>query len=87
MTTKTFPQVRHTTLGKADLAEEHEWLSQHGHEYAGQWVVLGRGQLVGHTADSKEVAGIVADARRQGISFPYVKFINGQSEPVWMGWL
>ena len=87
MTAKTLPQVRKATLGKVDLSKEREWVLQHGHEYLLQWIVLGDGRLLGHTADSSEVATIVATARAEGIHIPYVKFISGESEPIWMGWL
>ena len=87
MTAKTFPQVRKSLLGKVDLSKEREWMLQHGHEYIGQWVVLGDGRLIGHTADSSEVAAIVASARGEGILLPYVKFVDDESEPIWMGWL
>ncbi len=87
MTAKTFPQVRKSALGKVDLSKEREWILQHGHEYCGQWVVLGDGRLIGHTRDNSEVAVIVNQARREGIQTPYVKFISEDSELVWMGWL
>ena len=87
MTTRTFPQVRKATLGTADLSKEREWLLQHGHEYVGEWVVLGEGHLIGHTTDSNEVATIAAKARAQGIPISYIKFVSDESESVWMGWL
>lgn len=87
MTSKTFSQVRSATLKKSDLSKEREWLQKHGPEYVGEWVVLSEGQLVGHTADSHEVAAIAVRARAQGIHFPYIKFISDQSKPIWMGWL
>lgn len=49
--------------------------------------MLGDGDLVGHSADSRDVVAIVANARAQGIETPYVKFITEDSEPIWMGWL
>jgi hypothetical protein len=85
MTTKTSPQARKASLGKVDLSREREWILQHGHQYLGQWVVLGDGRLVGHTADSSEVDSIVARARAEGIHVPYVKFVSDESEPIWMG--
>ncbi|MCI0487677.1 MAG: hypothetical protein L0229_13880 [Blastocatellia bacterium] len=87
MTAKTFPQVRKSSLGKVDLSREREWILQHGDRYAGQWVVLSRGRLIGHTLDSNEVAAIVDRARAEGIAIPYVKFISEEREPIWMGWL
>jgi hypothetical protein len=87
MTAKTFPQVRKSSIGKVDLAREREWMLQHGREYAGQWIVLGDGRLIGHTSDNSQVAAIVDKARAEGIRAPYVKFISDESEPIWMGWL
>ncbi len=87
MTVKAFPQVRRAATGKVDFSKEREWLLHHGQEYINQWVVLGEGHLVGHTADGNEVAAIIARARAQGICFPYVKFVDDESKTVWMGWL
>ena len=87
MTTKTLPQTRKSSLGKVDLSRERDWIVQHRHEYPGEWVVLHRGRLLGHTADSAKVAAIVDLARNEGIETPYVKFIAEDSAPIWMGWL
>lgn len=87
MTAKTLPHTRKSSLGKVDLSSEREWILQHGHLYVGEWVVLGDGDLVGHSADSCDVVAIVANARARGIETPYVKFVSEDSEPIWMGWL
>jgi hypothetical protein len=86
MTVRVLPHARKSSLGRVDLSREREWLLQHGHEYRGQWVVVGNGRLIGHTADKSEVASIVDSARAEGIRAPYVKFVSNDSEPIWMGW-
>ena len=87
MTAKTLPHTRKSSLGKVDLSREREWILQHGPKYVGEWVVLGDGELVGHTTDSGDLDAIVDKARAQGIETPYVRFLSENSEPIWMGWL
>lgn len=87
MTAKTLPHTRKSSLGKVDLSREREWVLQHRQLYAGEWVVLGDGDLVGHSADGEVVAAIVEEARGRGIETPYVKFLSEDSDPIWMGWL
>ena len=87
MTAKTVPQVRTASLGKVDLSREREWMRRHHHEYIGQWVVLAHGRLVGNTSESSKIASIVASARAQGHKVPYVRFVEDEAGPMWMGWL
>lgn len=87
MTAKTLPHTRKSSLGKVDLSREREWVLQHRHQYAGEWVVLGAGHLVGHSADGADVGAIVEKARALRIETPYVKFLSEDSEPIWMGWI
>jgi len=87
MTAKTLPHARKSSLGKVDLSREREWILQNRHLYVGEWVVLGDGVLVGHSADASEVTAIVEKDRARGIETPYVKFVSEDSEPIWMGWL
>jgi len=87
MTAKTLSPIRKSRFGKVDLSKEREWVLQHGQEYVGEWIVLGDGRLIGHTANGDELAAIVDKARAQGIRAPYVEFVSGESEPIWMGWL
>lgn len=76
MTAKIFPHTRRASLGKADLSKERAWILEHGHEYAGQWVVLHEDSLLGHTSDNDEVAAMVDKARAEGVRVPYVKYIS-----------
>jgi len=87
MTAKTLPQTRKSSFGKVDLSRERAWILQHRHLYAGEWVVLGDGDILGHSADREVVAAIVEKARARGIETPYVKFLPEDSDPIWMGWL
>jgi len=87
MTAKTLSPIRKSRFGRVDLSNEREWVLQHGQEYVGQWIVLGEGRLIGHTADGDELLAIVERARAEGIRVPYVKFVSRESEPIWMGWL
>ena len=87
MTAKTISPIRKSRFGKVDLSKEREWVIQHGQEYVGQWIVLGEGRLIGHTADGDALLAIVERARAEGIPAPYVEFISGDTEPIWMGWL
>jgi hypothetical protein len=87
MAAKTLPHTRKSSIGKVDLSREREWILQHGHLYVGEWVVLGDGALVGHSADGSEIGAMVEKARAEGIEAPYVKFVREGSEPIWMGWL
>ena len=87
MTAKTISPIRPSRFGKIDLSKEREWVIKHGQEYVGQWIVLGEGRLIGHTTDGDALLAIVERARSEGIRVPYVKFISGNTEPIWMGWL
>jgi hypothetical protein len=84
---KTLSPIRKSSFGKIDLSREREWVLQHGQEYVGQWIVLVDGRLIGHTANGDELVTIVDRVRAEGIRAPYVEFVSGESEPIWMGWL
>lgn len=87
MTTKSLPEVRSSRLGTVDFTKQHEWLRQHRHEYAGQWVVLDGDRLVGHSKNGKEIVEIVRQARATGLLIPFVEFIEDASLPFTGGWL
>ena len=76
MTAKALSPIRPSRFGKVDLSKERQWVLQHGQEYVGQWIVLGDGRLIGHTADGDELLAIVDRARAEGIRAPYVEFLN-----------
>ena len=87
VTAKTLSPIRKSRFGRVDLSKEREWVLQHAQEYVGQWIVLGDGRLIGNTANGDELAAIVDKARAEGIRAPYVEFVSGDTEPIWMGWL
>ena len=87
VTAKTLPHTRKSSLRRVDLSKEREWILKHSHPYVGEWVVLGDGDLVGHSADSSDVGAIVDKARALGIETPYVKFVSEDSALISMGWL
>jgi hypothetical protein len=49
--------------------------------------VLDQDRLIGHTANTDEVAAIIQQARDEGVRSPFVKLIPEDDEPIWMGWL
>lgn len=84
---KPAPKVRRSTEGKIDLSKEREWLLANREKYRGQWVVLDGARLVGHTSDPAAVKAIFEQARAEGVRAPFVKRIELDDEPIWMGWL
>jgi hypothetical protein len=77
------PQVRKTT-SEIDFSQTEEWLAQYRREYVGKWVVLDGGRLIGFGDDPRP---IVAQARAEGVSAPFVEQIQDDSEPYMGGWL
>ena len=77
------PQVRKTT-SEIDFSQTEEWLAQHRREYIGKWVVLDGGRLIGFGDDPRP---IVAQARAEGVTAPFVELIQDDSEPSIGGWL
>ena len=60
----------------ASRATEHQWRREHAHELeqlARQWVVLEGDRVVSHGTDA---GAVVARARAEGISVPYVFFVE-----------
>jgi hypothetical protein len=66
MIAKTLPTTRKLSLGKVDLSREREWILQHGHKYVNEWVVLGDGDLIGHSADSSDLGRHRRQSSRSG---------------------
>lgn len=77
------PQVRKTTR-EIDFSLIEEWLARNRHEYIGKWVVLDGGRLIGFGDDPRP---LVAQARAEGVSAPFVELIQDDSEPYTGGWL
>ncbi len=55
-----------------DLKQEHQWLKEHRHEYAGQWVALKGDQLISHGPNAKEVFAIARAAGHPDALFKLV---------------
>jgi hypothetical protein len=83
MSTTSLPKVRKATI-KYDFSKSREWLKQHRGEYIGQWIVLDGDRLIGAGDDPRP---IVEQARAEGVTLPFVKFIRDTSEPFMGGWL
>lgn len=49
------------------------WLSEHGREYAGQWVALAGDRLIVHGSDHKQVFSV---AEADGAYLPLITFIE-----------
>jgi hypothetical protein len=77
------PRVRKTTR-EIDFSQTEEWLAQNRLNYIGKWVVLDGGRLIGSGDDPRP---IVAQARAEGVSAPFVELIQDDSEPFMGGWL
>lgn len=52
------------TYTPKDRSQENEWLAKHQDQYAGQWVALDGGRLLGHGLVLKEV---MAEVEKAGI--------------------
>ncbi len=84
MPSKTLPPVRPARLKAIDRSRELHWLSQHRHEYYGEWVVLNADQLIGH---GRNLGPIMEQARALGIERPLVVRIEEDEGPSMGGWL
>jgi len=82
MSTVSIPKV-HPAHFKPDFSATREWLKQHWQEHVGKWVVLDGNRLIGEGDDPRP---IVAAARVEGVTTPFVEFIRDESEPFMGGW-
>ena len=83
MSVKSLPEIRKATV-TFDSSKSREWLKAHRHEYINQWIVLDGDKLIGAGDDPRP---IVAQARAEGRTQLFVKFIRDTSEPFMGGWL
>lgn len=65
-----------------DDTREREWIKEHRHEYAGQWVALDGDRLV---AASPSQAEVWAAVKHDGAKLPLVCRIPAPDEPLPMG--
>jgi predicted DNA-binding antitoxin AbrB/MazE fold protein len=84
---KAAPQVRRIVGPPADFTLEHAWLTNHAHEFLGQWVVLDGDCLLGHSADYQEALRITREAEANGVTMPFATFLRETAEPFCGGWL
>jgi hypothetical protein len=66
-----------------ECKQELKWLSEHRHEYAGQWVALDGDRLIASGPEAREV---YERARRSGIELPFVVQIEPSNELPFAGW-
>lgn len=62
---------------------ETEWLRQHRHEYAGQYVALDGDRLIAFGSDGRTV---IRQAREAGVKAPYIARIEAADELPFGGW-
>ena len=84
MSERTLPAIRKAKLPPVDRTRELHWLSEHRHQYTGQWVILDGDQLLGHGPDPRP---LLEHAHAAGISRPLVIHVQEETEPVTGGWL
>jgi Family of unknown function (DUF5678) len=84
MSEKTLPSVRPASLPHIDRAHELQWLSQHGAQYAGQWVVLDGNRLLGAGSNPEP---LLKQANASGCARPLVVHVPTNGEPFTGGWL
>jgi hypothetical protein len=68
---------------KRDFTLEMRWLSQHRHEYAGQYVALDEDRLVSHGVDGREV---YRRAQAAGVKHPFMAHIEPADALPFGGW-
>ncbi len=62
---------------------EMRWIEEHRDEYAGQYVALDGDRLIAHGPDGRQV---LAEARKAGMTIPFVARIESADEPPFGGW-
>ena len=79
------PVVTRKISSAPNRSREYEWLREHRHEYAGQYVALAGHQLLAHGTDGRTV---LAEAEATGEPLPYIVRVEDADETAfWGGWL
>ena len=73
--------VKLPALGMIDRSRETQWLREHRHEYAGQWLALDGVRLLAHSFDADEV---FAAADAAGIARPYLVHLEAADELLYL---
>jgi predicted DNA-binding antitoxin AbrB/MazE fold protein len=68
---------------KRDFTLEMRWLSEHRHEYAGQYVALDEDRLVSQGLDGREV---YRQAQAAGVKHPFMAHIEPADALPFLGW-
>lgn len=68
---------------KRDFTLEMRWLSQHRHEYPGQYVALDEDRLVSHGTDGREV---YRRAQAVGVKHPFMAHLEPADALPFGGW-
>jgi hypothetical protein len=63
--------------------QERAWIEAHREQYLNQWVALDGDRLIAHGADAKRVYD---EAKKQGITSPYLERISPKQEAFIGGW-
>ena len=63
--------------------QERAWIEAHRDQYLHQWVALDGDRLLAHGSDAKQVYD---EARRQGITSPYLEQVSPKQEGFIGGW-
>lgn len=66
-----------------DFSREMEWIRQNRNSYRGQFVALTEGHLVAHGTTERDVWRA---AGRDGVSAPFLAYIETESEETFGGW-
>ena len=67
----------------ASGTREEEWVRSHWREYAGRWVVLDGGRLVGEAAGARDA---LEKARAAGVVSPFLVHVTELSDLPFGGW-
>lgn len=82
---RTLHEVRRAKFPAVDRTRDLAWLEEHRVEYAGQWVVLEEGRLLGNGSDPRT---LLAKARAAGSERALVlRVLEADAEPFTGGWL
>ncbi len=76
------PKFAGRTSPPKDRSQEREWLAQHRHEYAGQWIALDGDRLIAHDAEYEPVSQAVKAARA---TEALILLVEGSEAPPFIG--
>lgn len=71
------------TANTLNCTRELRWLTEHRHEYAGQWVALDGDKLL---ASGSEASAVYEAARDSGVELPLVVQVESADDLPFGGW-